>query len=129
MAFNRERRSVILVVEDVEETRHGMERLLAASGYQVSTARDEEEAAFKAGLRPPDLILISLGLNPTRTVAIAKRIRELSALGEEVAVIILGAAGLDEGAEVGVGSNIYLTRPDNFDQLRAFLSRLLRKLL
>jgi DNA-binding response OmpR family regulator len=74
------------------------------------------------------LILISLGLNPTRTVAIAKRIRELSALGEEVAVIILGAAGLDEGAEVGVGFNIYLTRPDNFDQLRAFLSRLLRKL-
>ena len=129
MAFNRERRSVILVVEDVEETRHGMERLLAASGYQVSTAGDEEEAVFKAGLRPPDLILISLGLNPTRTVAIAKRIRELSALGEEVAVIILGAAGLDEGAEVGVGSNIYLTRPDNFDQLRAFLSRLLRKLL
>jgi len=128
VAFNRERRSVILVVEDVEETRHGMERLLAASGYQVSTARDEEEAAFKAGLRPPDLILISLGLNPTRTVAIAKRIRELSALGEEVAVIILGAAGLDEGAEVGVGFNIYLTRPDNFDQLRAFLSRLLRKL-
>jgi DNA-binding response OmpR family regulator len=129
VAFNRERRSVILVVEDVEETRHGMERLLAASGYQVSTAGDEEEAVFKAGLRPPDLILISLGLNPTRTVAIAKRIRELSALGEEVAVIILGAAGLDEGAEVGVGSNIYLTRPDNFDQLRAFLSRLLRKLL
>jgi DNA-binding response OmpR family regulator len=128
VTLNRERRSVILVVEDVEETRYGMERLLATSGYQVSTARDEEEAVLKAGLQRPDLILISLGLGPTRNVAIAKRIRELSALGEEVPAIILGAASLDEGTEVGVGFNIYLTRPDNFDQLRAFLSRLLRKL-
>jgi DNA-binding response OmpR family regulator len=128
VTLNRERRSVILVVEDVEETRYGMERLLATSGYQVSTARDEEEAVLKAGLQRPDLILISLGLGSTRNVAIAKRIRELSALGEEVPAIILGAASLDEGTEVGVGFNIYLTRPDNFDQLRAFLSRLLRKL-
>jgi DNA-binding response OmpR family regulator len=128
VTLNRERRSVILVVEDVEETRYGMERLLATSGYQVSTARDEEEAVLKAGLQRPDLILISLGLGSNRNVAIAKRIRELSALGEEVPAIILGAASLDEGTEVGVGFNIYLTRPDNFDQLRAFLSRLLRKL-
>lgn len=128
MTYNRERRSVILVVEDVEETRFGIERLLIASGYQVSTARDAEEAVLKAGLHRPDLILMSLGLGPTRSIAIAKQIREFSRLGEEVPVIILGAASLGEGAEVGVGFNIYLTRPDNFDQLRAFLSRLLRQL-
>jgi hypothetical protein len=28
---------------------------------------------------------------------------------------------------VGAGHNIYLTRPDNFDQLRVLLSRLLQK--
>jgi hypothetical protein len=51
---NIEKRSVILVVEDVEETRDGIERLLTASGYQLSTARDDEEVVLKASLRRPN---------------------------------------------------------------------------
>jgi DNA-binding response OmpR family regulator len=128
MTSNRERRAAILVVEEVEETRHGIERLLTASGYQVSTARDEEEAVLKASFHPPDLILISPGLSPGRAVAVAKRIRERSGLGEGVPVVFFCVASLDEGAEVGVGYNVYLSRPDNFDQLRALLRRLLQKL-
>jgi CheY-like chemotaxis protein len=92
-----ERRSAILVVEDVEETRFGIERLLAASGYQVSTARDEEEEVLKTGLHHPDLILISLDLSPTRVVAIVKRMRERAGLGEEVPVVVFCVAYLDEG--------------------------------
>lgn len=126
MVSNRERRSAILVVEDVEETRNGIRRLLAASGYEVSTARDEEEAVLNAGLHPPELILVSLGLNPTRALATAMRLRERTGLGEGVPVVIFCSPNLDEGAEVGVGYNIYLTRPDNFNQLRSLLSRLLR---
>jgi len=126
VAPNQERRSVILAVEDVEETRQGMERLLKASGYQVSTAKDEEEAVLKAGLHHPDLILVSPGVNPTRAVAIAKRMRERAGLGEEVPVVVFCVANLDEGAEVAAGYNVYLIRPDNFDQLRGLLSRLLR---
>ena len=125
MSSDQERRSVILVVEDVEETRYGMERLLVASGYQVSAARDEEEAVLKAGLQRPDLILISLGLNPIRALVTARRIRERAGLGEEVPVVVFCVVGLDEGAEVAVGYNVYLTRPDNFDQLRGLLKRLL----
>lgn len=128
MTSNPERSFVILIVEDVEETRHGMERLLTSSGYRVSTARDEEEAVVKAGLQRPDLMLVSLGLNPPLAVAIAKRLRERAGLEEKVPVVVLCATSLDEGAEVAVGNNIYLTRPDNFNQVRALLSRLLRKL-
>jgi len=32
---------------------------------------------------------------------------------------------IDEGAEVALGNNVYITRPDNFDQLRGFIARLL----
>ena len=126
MASNQERRPVILAVEDVEETRHGMERLLAASGYQVSSAGDEEAAVLKAGLYHPDLILLSLSVNPTRAVAIARRIRKRAGLGQEIPVVFFCVASLDEGAEVGVGYNVYVTRPDNFDQLGTLLSRLLQ---
>lgn len=46
---------------------------------------------------------------------------------EDVPVIAFCASCFDEGgAEVGVGFNVYMTRPDNFDQLRALISRLLR---
>jgi CheY-like chemotaxis protein len=125
---DQEQRSFILVVEDVEETRYGIERLLTASGYHVSTARDEEEAIQKANLHHPDLILISLGLDAVQALPVARRIRERAGLGEEVPVVIFCVASLNEGDEVAAGYNVYMTRPDNFDQLRAFLSRLLRKL-
>src|SRR5258707_14975195 len=95
---NQERRAVILVVGDVEETRDGIKRLLTASRYRVSTAGDEEEAVLKAGLQPPDLILISLGLSHTRVVATARRMRERAGLGEEVPVVIFCPPSLDEGA-------------------------------
>jgi hypothetical protein len=32
---------------------------------------------------------------------------------------------IDEGDEVAIGKNVYLTRPDNFNQLRTLLARLL----
>ena len=128
MIPDREWRSVILVVEDVEETRDGIERLLTADGYQVSTARDEEEAALKASLHRPDLILISLGLDAVQVLSTARRIRERVGLSEEIPVVAFCVTILDEGAEVRAGHNVYLTRPDNFDQLRVLLGRLLRKL-
>jgi CheY-like chemotaxis protein len=127
MKSSRERRPTILVVEEVEETRYGIERLLTASGYQVSTARDEKEV--NASLRHPDLILISsLGLDAVEVLPTARRIRERAELGEDVPVVVFSVPSLVEGTEVRAGFNVYLTRPDNFDQLRALLSRLVRKL-
>jgi CheY-like chemotaxis protein len=124
----RKQRSVILVVQDVEETRYGIERLLTASGYGVSTARDEEEAVQKASIHPPDLILISLGLDAVQVLFVAKRMRKRAGLDEEVPGVVFCVPSLEEGEEVAAGHNIYMTRPDNFDQLRAALSWLLRKL-
>jgi two-component system KDP operon response regulator KdpE len=118
---------VILVVEDVEEVRDAIERLLHESGYWVSTARDEEEAILKARLRSPNLILLNLGLDGVQTSEIGKRIRENSGLDECVPVVVFCVATLAEGAETEVGANVYTTRPDNFDQLRMLLSRLVRR--
>ena len=128
MTSDRERRFAILVVEDVEETRHGIERLLTASGYQVNTARGEEEVVQEASLHRPDLILISLGLDIDEVLPVATRMRERLGLGDEVPFVVFCFPDLDEGAELAAGCNVYITRPDNFDQLRAFLSRLFAKL-
>jgi CheY-like chemotaxis protein len=127
MTRDQVRRPLILVVEDVEETRDGIERLLTTDGYRVSPARNEKEAVAKARLQAPDLILISLGIDAVQIAEMGRRIREESGLGEAVPVVIFCVATLEEGAEAGVGYNTYMTRPDNFDQLRRLLIRLLRK--
>ena len=51
--------AVILVVEDVHETRDGIETLLMSDGYTVALARDERDAIESAQRTRPDLILVS----------------------------------------------------------------------
>jgi CheY-like chemotaxis protein len=123
-----QQRPVILVIEDVEETREGIERLLTASGYQVSTARNEDEAIQNATYRQPDLILISLGLDASQIFLFAKRLRNAAELSQDVPVVAFSVASLDEGDEVRAGYNLYMTRPENFDQIRVLIARILREL-
>ena len=117
--------SHILVVEDVHEIRDGMEKLLKADGYAVSLARGESDALDNARLRRPDLILVSLPGPPTEVSKAATRIREGIQLGPDVPVVIFCGGGIGEGDEVAIGQNVHLTRPDNFNQLRSLLARLL----
>jgi CheY-like chemotaxis protein len=86
--------------------------LLTASGYQVSSAR-EEEAALKDSLHHPNLILCGMGLDTVQALPVATRIRDRAGLGEEVPVAVFCVANLNEGAEVAVGYNVYMMRPDN----------------
>jgi hypothetical protein len=46
-------------------------------------------------------------------------------LGEHVPIVIFCVEDIAEGAEVSIGNNVYLTGPDDFNQLRALLNRLL----
>ena len=73
----------------------------------------------------PDLILVSLAGLPREVILTARRIRERAALGEQVAIVVFCIEGLAQGAEVSVGQQVYVTRPDNFNQLRGLLARLL----
>jgi CheY-like chemotaxis protein len=116
----------ILVVEDIEETRDGIEMLLKANGYRVEGARNEQGAIESVGRKQPDLMLVSLGGLPHVVIAAARRIRASSGLGENVPVVIFCIDEVGQGAEVALGQNVYVTCPDNFDQLRNLLARLLR---
>ena len=118
---------LILVVEDVHETRDGIEKLLTADGYRVSLARDERDAIENAQRTRPDLILVSLAGSPGEVILSARRIREGSKAGEVVPVVVFCVEEIGEGDEVAIGQNVHVTRPDNFNQLRGLLIRLLHK--
>ena len=119
---------IILVVEDVAETRDGIEKLLKADGYRVAVARDERDAIESAQRKPPDLILVSLAGLPNDVILTARRIREGAEIGEDVPVVVFCIEEIGAGGEVAIGHNVHVTRPDNFNQLRGFITRLLHKI-
>ena len=121
-------RSLILVVEDVHETRDGIEKLLQADGYRVAVARDERDATESAQRKCPDLILVSLAGSPGEVIATARRIRDSAGVGEHVPVVAFCIEEIREGDEVALGQNVHVTRPDNFNQLRSLLMRLLSRM-
>jgi CheY-like chemotaxis protein len=118
----------ILLVEDVEEIRDAAEKLLTADGYRVVPARDEGDAVMRAIHQPPNLLLVNLAGSSTRVIETARQIRERIALSQDLPVLIFGADTIAEGEELEMAGNIHLTRPDNFDQLRESLRRLLHRL-
>ena len=116
---------IILVVEDVAETRDGIERLLIADGYHVAVARNELDAIESAQRTHPDLILVSLAGLPREVIVTARRIRDSAGLEEYVPVVVFCVEEIAQGDEVAIGNNIHVTRPDNFNQLRGLITRLL----
>jgi CheY-like chemotaxis protein len=102
-----------------------MEKLLMADGYRVSLARHEIEAIESAQQKCPDLILVSLARSPNEIIMAAERIRAAAEVGARVPVVISCVEGIDEGEEVAIDQNVHLTCPDNFNQLRGLMVRLL----
>src|SRR6185503_18415126 len=119
---------IILVVEDVQETREGIEKLLLVDGYRIALARDEQDGIDSARQQRPDLILVSLAGLPREVILSARRIRESAAIGEDVPVVVFCVDDIAQGDEVAIGENVHLTPPDNFNQLRSLLARLLRRI-
>lgn len=117
---------VILVVEDVHETRDGIEKLLKVDGYRLVLARDELDGIERAQQHRPDLILVSLAGTPSEILISGHRIRESVAPGEEVPIVVFCFDEIVAGAEVAIGRNVHIAQPDNFNQLRELLSRLLK---
>jgi CheY-like chemotaxis protein len=125
MILQHRQREIILVLEDIEETAYLIEKMLKGNGYCVTLARNEEDAIQRARSQSPNLILISLGLRPEGLLAVAHRIRRQASLSRDVAIVIFCVPTIPEGAEMEVDNNVYVTRPDNFNQLRELLHRLL----
>ena len=120
-----EKSQLILVVDDVYETRAGIATLLEANGYRVALANAEGQARNNTRPERPNLILVSGSELPDNVLVSVGRIRNEAAVGYEVPVVVFCAQDISEGQEVAIKGNVYLTNPDNFNQLRSLVARLL----
>jgi two-component system cell cycle response regulator DivK len=117
-----------MVVEDFEDNRFMMRRLLEMSGYQVLEAINGEEAVEIAAREHPNLILMDLSLPLLDGLAATRRIRQYAELRDVPIVAVSAHDTADFHADaLAAGCNDYVTKPIDFEQLENLLSRLLPK--
>jgi CheY-like chemotaxis protein len=118
----------VMVVEDFEDNRFMMRRLLEMSGYRVLEAINGEEAVEIARRELPGLILMDLSLPLLDGLAATRRIRQYEELRDVPIVAVSAHDTADFHADaLAAGCNDYVTKPIDFDQLEALLGRLLPK--
>ena len=118
----------VLVVEDFEDNRFMMRRLLEMSGYRVIEAVNGNQAVEAAINERPDLILMDLSLPMLDGLAATRRIREAEGLGRVPIVAVSAHDSADFHTEaLAAGCNEYVTKPIDFDQLVQLLDRLTAK--
>ena len=120
--------ATILVVEDFEDNRFMMRRLLEMSGYQVVEAVNGQEAIEVARREQPDLILMDLSLPLLDGLAATRHIREQQPLRAVPIVAVSAHDTADFHAEaLAAGCDEYITKPIDFEQLESLLDSLLRR--
>ncbi|MDT5293521.1 MAG: two-component system, cell cycle response regulator DivK [Acidobacteriota bacterium] len=119
---------VVLVVEDFEDNRFMMRRLLEMSGYRVVEAVNGNQAVEFAASERPDIILMDLSLPQLDGLAATRRIREQEGPRRVPIVAVSAHDSADFHSEaLSAGCNEYVTKPIDFDQLVQLLDRLTAK--
>ena len=108
-----------LVIDDELQIRRLLRVCLEANGYRVTEAATGKEGIAEAAQRPPDVVILDLGLPDMEGVAVLKRLREWS----RVPVVVLSVRDREEDkiAALDNGADDYVTKPFSSGELLARL--------
>jgi len=112
----------ILLVEDNEDNSDMLSRRLIKRGFEVEIAVDGETCLEVAARRPPDLVLMDLGLPGIDGYETTRRLKTAPAT-RAVPVIALSAHTMEDHRHRAEEAGC-----DDFDEKPVELSRLLRKM-
>jgi len=116
----------VLVVEDTEDNRFMLRRLLEMSGYTVIEARNGEEAVQMARDAEPALILMDLSLPVIDGLAATRLIRQLPSLQVTPIIAVSAHDSADFQAHaMEAGCNGYVTKPIDFSELDQLIGELM----
>lgn len=125
---SRENEVSVLLVEDTEDNRMMMRRLLELSGYRVSEAVNGVEAVKAAERETPNIILMDLSLPIVDGLAATRRIRQLPDLAKVPIIAVSAHDTADFHAEaLAAGCDAYITKPIDYTELEDLITDLTAK--
>ena len=117
--------SRVLVVEDEPALLRALRINLRARGYEVVTASAGRQALAEARQRPPDVVVLDLGLPDLDGTEV---IRDLRAWSRAPVIVLSGRAGSeDKIGALEAGADDYVTKPFDMEELLARLRAALRR--
>lgn len=116
----------LLVVDDDASVREILRRYFTANGFEVDEAGDATSAREKLQRRPPDLVLLDLGLPGEDGLTLARQLRDQHGC----AVIIVSGRGdaVDRVVGLEVGADDYVAKPFDLRELLARARSVLRRM-
>jgi two-component system KDP operon response regulator KdpE len=117
--------TLVLVVDDEAPMRRALEVNLRARGYEVDLAATGEEALHHAAERPPDIVILDLGLPGMDGLEVIAELRTWT----RTPILVLSARGAeaDKVAALDAGADDYVAKPFGMDELLARLRASLRR--
>jgi two-component system KDP operon response regulator KdpE len=114
----------VLVIEDDKQIRRFLRALLSSQGYRVIDAESGKAGLLEATSRPPEVIILDLGLPDIDGLDVLREIRQWS----RVPVVVLSARGQENQKveALDAGADDYLTKPFGASELAARLRVALR---
>jgi two-component system KDP operon response regulator KdpE len=108
-----------LIIDDEQQIRRLLHACLEANDYKVVEATTGAEGITEAAQRPPDVIILDLGLPDMDGASVLKRLRQWS----NVPVIVLSVREREEEmvAALDNGADDYVTKPFRTGELLARL--------
>jgi len=116
----------ILIVEDNDDSRELVVKVLKNKGYQMIEAADGEIALEKAVAEKPDLILMDISIPKMDGYEVTKKLKSLEEFSE-IPIVALTAHAMkgDREKVIMAGFEGYISKPINVrelpEQVRSFL--------
>ena len=115
----------VLVVDDEPAMLRALRINLRVRKYDVTTAVTGRDALTEAGRRPPDAVILDLGLPDVDGIEVIKRLRGWS---KAPVIVLSGRTGPgDKIAALDAGADDYVTKPFSMEELLARLRATLRR--
>ena len=113
----------ILLVEDDDNVREALRRILTLDGHRVEVARDGPEGVELALATAPEVVFIDIGLPGIDGYEVGRRIR--AGLGSRVLLVALTAHDLEEDRRrsTEAGFDAHLVKPASYEDLTRILGR------
>jgi two-component system, response regulator, stage 0 sporulation protein F len=116
----------VLVVDDEQNSREGLSKILTKEGYSVRTAENGKKALLEAENNSFDLIITDLRMPEMDGIEVLEKLRKKN---KDIGVVIVTAYGEVNSylKAMNLGAFEYLNKPIHLEELRRVINKALHE--